>query len=162
MFDFIRKHTRVLFFFLIVLIIPSFVFFGLQGYTDMDGGAAGVVAEVGDTKITQAEWDNAHREQIERIRAQSPGIDVRMLDTPELRSETLEGLIRDRLLLLAADKLHLVTTDERMLRIFREDPQFEFLRRPDGTVERRHPGRARHVVGDVRAAAAARHVGAGR
>jgi peptidyl-prolyl cis-trans isomerase D len=134
MFDFIRKHTRVLFFFLIVLIIPSFVFFGLQGYTDMDGGSAGVVAEVGDTKITQAEWDNAHREQIERIRAQSPGIDMRMLDTPELRSETLEGLIRDRLLLLAADKLHLVTTDERMLRIFREDPQFEFLRRPDGTV----------------------------
>ncbi len=53
MFDFIRNHTRVLFFFLIVLIIPSFVFFGLQGYTNMDRDQAQVVASVGDIEITQ-------------------------------------------------------------------------------------------------------------
>ncbi|WP_418321069.1 peptidylprolyl isomerase [Piscinibacter sakaiensis] len=134
MFDFIRKHTRVLFFFLIVLIIPSFVFFGLQGYTNMDSERAQVVATVGDSEITMAELDAAHRQQIERIRVQQPNVDVRMLDTPEMRLQSLDTLIRERLLETAADKMHLVTTDARMVRIFQNDSQFEFLRRPDGSV----------------------------
>ena len=33
MFDFFRKHTRVLQFLLVLLIFPSFVFFGIQGYS---------------------------------------------------------------------------------------------------------------------------------
>ena len=60
MFDFIRKHTRVLFFVLIVLIIPSFVFFGLEGYTGFRDNQAATVAEVAGIKINQSEWDAAH------------------------------------------------------------------------------------------------------
>ncbi len=134
MFDFIRNHTRVLFFFLIVLIIPSFVFFGLQGYTTGQGEEAQVVASVGGFDITRAELEAAHRRQIERVRQESPNVDTKTLDTPEMRQETLDGLIRDRVMATAAEKLHLVTTDERMLYVFRRDPQFEFLRNPDGSV----------------------------
>ena len=39
MFDFFRKHTRVLQFLLVLLIFPSFVFFGIQGYSGFSGGA---------------------------------------------------------------------------------------------------------------------------
>ncbi|MEO8281343.1 MAG: SurA N-terminal domain-containing protein [Ideonella sp.] len=134
MFDFIRNHTRVLFFFLIVLIIPSFVFFGLQGYTKTQGDQAQVVASVGGLDITKADLEAAHRRQIERVRLENPAVDTKMLDTPEMRQASLDGLVRDRLVSLAAEKLHLVTTDERMLHVFRQDPQFEFLRREDGSI----------------------------
>ncbi|GAP37037.1 peptidylprolyl isomerase [Piscinibacter sakaiensis] len=136
MFEFIRQHTRVLFFVLIVLIIPSFVFFGIEGYTSFRNERATTVAHVGAIEISQAEWDAAHRENIERVRRQSPNVDIALLDTPAMRSQTLDDLVRQRLMLLAADKLHLVTGDERMLRLFRQDPQFAFLRNPDGSVNK--------------------------
>ena len=136
MFEYIRKHTRVLFFVLIVLIIPSFVFFGLEGYTGMRDGGNQTVVEVAGIKITQAEWDNAHLQQVERARRQSPELDAKAFDTPELKNETLEALIRERLMVVASNKLNLITSDERMARLFRQDPQFEFLRNPDGTVNR--------------------------
>ena len=136
MFDFIRKHTRVLFFFLVVLIIPSFVFFGLDGYTRFRDQSNATVAHVAGIDITQAEWDAAHRDQVERARRQQPTLDVKMLDTPEMRAETLNALIRERLLLVASDKMHLVTTDDRLARLFRNDPQFSFLRKPDGSLNK--------------------------
>ena len=37
MFDFFRRHTRVLQFALVLLIFPSFVFFGIQGYSRFTG-----------------------------------------------------------------------------------------------------------------------------
>ena len=33
MFEFVRRHTRLLQFVLVVLIFPSFVFFGIEGYS---------------------------------------------------------------------------------------------------------------------------------
>ena len=38
MFDFFRRHTRALQFLLVLLIFPSFVFFGIQGYSRFAGG----------------------------------------------------------------------------------------------------------------------------
>jgi peptidyl-prolyl cis-trans isomerase D len=136
MFDLIRKHTRVLFFFLILMVIPSFVFFGIEGYSKFRDTSAAVVAKVGGLDITQAEWDAAHRDQVERIRRQSPQLDAKLLDSPELKAESLDMLIRERLMLVASDKMHLVTTDARMLRLFREEPQFAFLRQPDGSLNK--------------------------
>lgn len=136
MFDFIRQHTRVLFFVLIVLIIPSFVFFGIEGYSSFRSQRDAAVANVAGIEISQAEWDAAHRDALERARRQARDIDTRLFETPEARSQTLEELIRQRVMLVASDKMHLVTTDERMLRLFRSDPQFSFLRNPDGSVNK--------------------------
>ena len=33
MFDFVRNHSRLVLGFLLLLIVPSFVFFGVQGYS---------------------------------------------------------------------------------------------------------------------------------
>ena len=45
----------------------SFVLVGIQGYTHFRDGNA-TVAKVAGTAITQAEWDAAHRSQVDRIR----------------------------------------------------------------------------------------------
>ncbi|AKJ28746.1 SurA N-terminal domain-containing protein [Caldimonas brevitalea] len=135
MFDFVRNNTRILFFVLLLLIIPSFVFFGVEGYSQFREGAK-TVAEVAGQDITEAELEAAHRNQVERMRAQMPGIDSKMFDTPEMRRQTLEALVRERVMLTAADKQHLVTSDERLQRIFATDPQLAFLRKPDGTLNR--------------------------
>jgi peptidyl-prolyl cis-trans isomerase D len=136
MFDFFRKHTRVLQFVLVLLIFPSFVFFGIQGYSKYTGGDNATVASVDDREITQLEWDAAHRDQVERIRRQNPGADAKLLDSPEIKLMALDGLVRERVMLAAANKLHLVTTDDRLARLFAADPQFAFLRNPDGSVNK--------------------------
>ncbi len=136
MFDFIRSHTRLFQFILVLLIFPSFVFFGIQGYSRFSNAETQAVAKVGGRDITQVEWDNAHRNQIERIRRQMPTVDIKLLDTPELRRQTLESLLRDDVLAVAAVKMHLSITDARLQRLFATDPQFAFLRNPDGSINK--------------------------
>jgi len=136
MFDFFRKHTRVMQFALVLLIFPSFVFFGVQGYTQFSGGGNTVVAKVAGQDITQAEWDATHQNQVERIRQQMPNADAKLLDTPEMKTQSLNSLVRERVMLAAADKLHLVTTDDRLQRLFASDPQFASLRNADGSVNK--------------------------
>ena len=132
MFDFFRRHTRVLQFVLVLLVFPSFVFFGIQGYSSMSGGDQQTVAKVSGHPITQMELDNSLRERVERARRQMPGIDAKLFETPEMRRMALDALIRERVLSVAADKLHLTPTDERVRTLFKNDPQFAQLRDPDG------------------------------
>ena len=132
MFDFFRKHTRALQFVLVLLIFPSFVFFGIQGYDRFSEGGNTTVAKVAGHDISQAEWDAAHQAQIDRVRQQMPNVDAKLFDTPELRQQSLDALVRERVLLTAADKLHLVTTEGRLERIFKTDPQFASIRDADG------------------------------
>ena len=134
MFDFFRRHTRVLQFVLVLLVFPSFVFFGIQGYSGMTGGDQAEVATVDGRKISQMELDNSLRERVERARRQMPGIDARMFETPEMRRMALDALIRERVLAAAASKLHLTPTDERLRTLFKNDPQFAQLRDAEGFV----------------------------
>ena len=136
MFDFFRKRMRLFMFVLVVLIVPSFVFLGLEGYQGASQGAKQSVAKVAGHTITQAEWDESHREQVERIRRQSPDIDPKLFDTPEAKQQTLEVLIRQRVMLATAEQLHLSTTDDRLQRLFSTDPQFAAIRNPDGSVNK--------------------------
>jgi len=136
MFEFVRTHTRLFQFVLVLLIFPSFVFFGIQGYSRFTEGANTAVAKVAGRNISQAEWDAAHREQIERVRRQMPNVDAKLFDTPQMRQQTLDVLIRERVMMAAAVKLNLVTTDDRLQRLFITDPQFAPLRNPDGSVNK--------------------------
>jgi peptidyl-prolyl cis-trans isomerase D len=134
MFDFFRRHTRVLQFVLVLLVFPSFVFFGIQGYSGMTGGEQGAVATVDGRKITQMELDNSLRERVERARRQMPDIDARMFDTTEMLRMALDALILERVLAAAAAKLHLAPSDERLRTLFKNDPQFAQLRDAEGFV----------------------------
>ncbi len=136
MFDFVRAHTRLTLGFLLLLIIPSFVFFGIDGYSRFSEGGNATVATVDGQSITRAEWDQAHQRNVERVRQRTPDVDASQLDTPQARRESLDLLIRQRLLLAAARDQHLAPTDQRLQRLFVSDPQFAGVRNPDGSVNR--------------------------
>jgi peptidyl-prolyl cis-trans isomerase D len=136
MFDFFRRHTRALQFILVLLVFPSFVFFGIQGYSRFTGEDQQTVARVAGHSVTQGELDAALRERIERARRQMPSLDPKLFETPEMKSIALDGVIRDRVMLAAADKMNLLTTDERLDRVFKSDPEFAALRNPDGSINR--------------------------
>jgi len=136
MFDFVRTHTRLMLGIMVLLIFPSFVFFGIQGYSRFTDGANATVAKVDGHAITQAEWDLAHQRNIERLRQQRPDVDAKLLETPQMRRETLEGLLRERVLFAAATDLKLFPGRERMQRLFDASPQLAGLRMPDGRINR--------------------------
>lgn len=131
MFEFVRTHTKLLQFMLVLLIFPSFIFFGVQGYQRFYEGGAHSVAKVGSLEITQAEWDNAHRNQVDRARAQMPGLDAKFFDSPEMRQQVLEGLVRERVLLYAAQTQNLMPSHTRLEHVFMSDPQYASLRNMD-------------------------------
>jgi len=136
MFEFVRKHTRILQFVLVLLIFPSFVFFGIQGYSRFTDGSRSPAAKVDGHEITQTEWDNAYRQQVDRVRAQMPNVDPSLLDTPEMKRSVLEGLLRERVMQTAADKLHLAISDQQLVRLMSQDPSLASVRKPDGTIDR--------------------------
>ncbi len=114
MFDFIRSHQRLMQLLLLVLIVPSFVFFGIQGYDRMRQQTQSV-AKVGGQAISQAELDNAQREQVQRMRQSYGGsIDASVFDTPEARAQTLDNLISQRVLMVQAQKESLGTSDRKL------------------------------------------------
>ena len=134
MFDFVRKHTKTLMFVMFLLIIPSFVLFGIDGYNSMrDKGEA--VARIGSQEISQSEWDNAHKNEVDRIRASMPNVDPKMLDSAEARYATLERLVRERVLAEAADSLKLQTSDAKLARELQQSETIASLRKPDGTLD---------------------------
>ena len=68
MFESIRKHSKIVMILLFLLIIPSFVLVGID--SNYFSEKSPVVARVDGHKINQTEWDNAHRAETDRIRAQ--------------------------------------------------------------------------------------------
>jgi peptidyl-prolyl cis-trans isomerase D len=136
MFEFFRAHTRTLMLILVPLIIGSFVFVGVDGYTKLSSGQGAKVAVAAGNTITQAQWDAAQRNYTEQIRRQAPQIDAKMFDTPEVKKQVLERLVRDRVFQAAADKSNFVTTDEHLLQAYLTDPRFTSVRYPDGSVNR--------------------------
>ena len=134
MFDFIRQHTKIVMGLLFLLIVPSFILFGLDGYTRSKDKAA-VVAKVDGQEITQTEWDRAHIREVERLKASMPSLDPKLLDSPEAKYATLEKLVRDRVLTAAANKSKLSTSDQRLARDLQENSDIASLRRADGTLD---------------------------
>ena len=119
---------------LVILIIPSFVLFGVEGYNSRDGRGA-VVAKIGDLEITQQQWDAMHQQEVDRIRATMPNLDPKMLGSEEARYATLERMVSDRLMALASEKQLLVTSDQRLANYLKQDPSIAGLRGPDGKLD---------------------------
>jgi peptidyl-prolyl cis-trans isomerase D len=135
MFDFIRKHTKVTMGLLFLLIVPSFILFGLDGYNRSNQKTA-VVATVDGQDIQQSEWDAAHQNEVSRLRTSMPTLDAKLLDSAEARYGTLERLVRDRVLAAAAAKSGLVVPDQKLQRLYAEDKAIAAFRLADGKFDR--------------------------
>ena len=134
MFEFVRRHTKWIMVILFVLTIPAFLLVGVDGFRGMGAGGESV-AKVGSHSIKQSEWDLAHKNEVDRLRAQYPNIDPKLLDTPLARYATLEKLVRERVMVEAVQNAHLTTTDAALMRALKSDPQIASLIRADGTLD---------------------------
>src|SRR4051812_7289508 len=134
MFDFVRKHNRIMQILLFLLILPSFVLFGVERYnSSTKGGPA--VAKVDGHEITQSDWDAEHKRDSDRMRQQVPNLDPKLFDSPQARYATLERMVRDRVLAAAAAKTRLTATDQRLARELQQNEVISALRGPDGKLD---------------------------
>ena len=134
MFDFIRKHTKITMGLMFLLIVPSFILFGLDGYSQSKDKSP-TVAKVDGQAISQIEWDKAHLREVDRIKATMPSIDVKLLDSPEAKYATLERLVRERVVAAAAAKSNLGVSDQKLARDLQQNSEIAALRKPDGTLD---------------------------
>lgn len=133
MLESIRKHSKFVMILLFLLIIPSFIFVGID--RSYFSESSPTVARVDGHDIKQSDWDNMHRMESDRIRGQNPAIDAKLLDSPQARYATLERMVRDRVLSAAAQKMHLVTSDAALVRTLQGIPAIADLKRPDGSLD---------------------------
>jgi len=125
MFDFIRTHRRWMQFILLVLILPSFVFVGVQGYTSFVDQEPDLAVVAGES-VTRAEFDWALRNQIERYRQLLGNqFDATLLDTPAMREGLLDQLIDQRVIARAASDGRLKVSDEALRRTIAAIPDLQ-------------------------------------
>lgn len=112
MLEFIRAHKRLTQILLLLFIIPSFAFVGLEGYSRF-GTDSNVVAKVAGYSITKEELEAAQRQQMDRFREMlGTQFDQKMLDTPEMRQSVLDKLIAQRALLGELSSKNLSVSDQ--------------------------------------------------
>ncbi|MEG0974456.1 MAG: SurA N-terminal domain-containing protein [Comamonas sp.] len=133
MFETIRKYSKVLMYPLFLLIILSFVLVGVdQNYFTEKSP---IVAKVGGKEITQTDWDNAHRMATDRMRQQDPNMDGKWMDGPQARYMTLERMVRDQVLDVAVQKMHLTVDNATLARALQDIPQIASLKKADGSLD---------------------------
>jgi peptidyl-prolyl cis-trans isomerase D len=132
MFEFIRKHQRLMQILLALLIVPSFVLVGVSGYQDRGGGADGV-ATVDGKKITQQEWENAQRRQIDQARQMMGAqFDQKLFDTPEAKQAILDNLVAERAINAEVARGNLTAGDAAVRKKILDIQQF---RKADGSFD---------------------------
>ena len=133
MFEFIRTHKKWLQVVLALLIIPSFVVVGVSSYGSGGGAGAEEVANVGGLKVTQQEWDEAQRQQLERARASMGNkFDPKLFETPEAKQIILDNLVSQRALDAEIRASHMTISDEVLMK---EIGKIEAFKKPDGTFD---------------------------
>ena len=116
MFDFIRNHQRWMQLILLLLIVPSFAFFGVQGYTSFMSNEP-ELASVDGKGITLGEFNNARRAQLEQYRNMlGAQFDAAAFDTPAFREQLLNTLIDQRAIAIAATTGAYSVSDETLRR----------------------------------------------
>ncbi|WP_027015983.1 SurA N-terminal domain-containing protein [Comamonas composti] len=133
MFESIRKHSKFVMILLFLLIIPSFIFVGVNQNYFTESSAT--VARVDGHDIKQSDWDNAHRMEADRLRAENPSMDPKFLDSPEARYATLEKMVREQVLLRAVQKLHLTASDAELVQTLQDIPAIASLKNADGSLD---------------------------
>lgn len=125
MLDFIRRHNRIVLIILAILVIPSFVFFGVSSYTSFISNEV-VLAKVGETKITQDAFNQTWRERLNTMRQeQGERFDLSKADTLENRQMWLDRLIRYEVASQLARQAHLGVGIEILRQAIASNPAFE-------------------------------------
>jgi peptidyl-prolyl cis-trans isomerase D len=114
MFEFIRTHQRLMQIFLAIIIVPSFAFVGIGSYKSF-GDDASTIAKIDGKPLTQQEFDNAVRNQLDNYRQRMGAqFDQKMFDTPEFKQNVLDQLIAQRAIAAEVGHSHLSIGDAQL------------------------------------------------
>lgn len=122
MFEYVRNSKRFIKIVLAIIILP-FALWGVDSYVRT--GGSGDIATVGGTPIILTEFQQALREQQERLRPMLGNANPEMLDSPEIRRAVLDTLINQRLLMLNAAKSNLSLSDAQLAEFIGAVPQLQ-------------------------------------
>lgn len=124
MFDAVRNNKKIVQIFLALITLP-FAFWGVDSYIKQVGSGS-ELASVGDSNISSQQFEQAMRDQQERMRkAMGAAFRPEMTNTPEARQAVLNSLIDQRLLLLEAAKGRLGSGDELLRDIISKIPSLQ-------------------------------------
>lgn len=128
MFDFVHEKKRLVQFVLLLVVI-TLGLFGVESYRNVDSGSA--LATVNGEKITQQEFDNALRQQQERMREMMKDTyDATVFDKAEVKHSILDNLISQRVVAQMAHSAGMTISDEQLQQViasietFHKDGQF--------------------------------------
>ncbi|NNG25749.1 SurA N-terminal domain-containing protein [Telluria aromaticivorans] len=132
MFEFVRNNKRVMQGLLLVIIVPSFVLVGVDSYQDR-GDAASSVATVAGQKVTQQEWEEAQRRQIDQARRMMGAqFDQKMFETAEAKQAILNNLVAERAVAAEIARGNVTVSDAALQKSILA---IEAFRKPDGTFD---------------------------
>ena len=132
MFEFIRSHQRWMQILLALLIVPSFVLVGVSSYDKSNTGTE--VAVVDGQKITQQEWEEAQRQQMERYRGMMGAqFDAKLFENPQVKQGVLENLVAERSLAAEVARNHMTVGDAALQSSIM---QYEQFRKEDGSFDK--------------------------
>lgn len=136
MLDFVRNNRRLMLLLLLVLVFPSFVFFGVESYSRfMDSSHD--LAKVDGRAITAQEVDNVVRDQSERMRQMlGTNYDPRQFEGAQARQQVLDQLILQRVVADEVANKHLTVSNERLFETISSIPAIAQLpKKKDGTID---------------------------
>jgi len=124
MFDYVRNNKKFIQIILALIVLP-FALWGVESYVKSSGSGDGA-AKVGGTTISLPEFQQALREQQDRLRPQLGGnVSPDVLESPELRRAVVQELINQRLLLLYASQSNMRVGDDMLASFITNVPSLQ-------------------------------------
>ena len=129
MFDTIRKHQKLMQFALMLVIVPSFAFFGISSYSGFLDKETDLV-KVNGKPITAQEVEVSAKRQAERA-----GGNIQIAQSLQFRQAVLNELLQQRILGFAVTNLRLQVGKEALIQSLQNIPQIRALYKPDGSFD---------------------------
>ncbi len=124
MYDFVGRNKRIVQIILALIMIP-FALFGVDSYL-RQSNKEDAIATVGGEKVVRGEYDNAMREQTDRLRGMlGKNFDPAMFDNDEVRGQVLDSLVNQKLLKAKGAALNLTASDAQLQKVIGEIPAFQ-------------------------------------
>jgi len=129
MFDTVRKHQRLLQFVMMLLIVPSFAFFGISSYSSFLDKETDLI-KINGKPITAQEVESAAKRQAERV-----GGNAQIAQSLQFRQAILNELLQQRILGFAVGDLRLQVGKEALIKSLQNIPQIRALYKQDGSFD---------------------------
>ena len=126
MLESIRKYQKILMGILLLLILPSFVFLGVESYMG-DIGKDTTLFKLDGANSTRQELDNAVKLKADRLQQQGRKLDSAMLNSVPFKQTVLSEIVQQRLLAYEIKSLKLIVTPEALAKDLTQIPEIRTL-----------------------------------